>query len=40
MRNRWAQGCRNARALFDELQARGYRGSYVHRRQVLRAWRS
>jgi transposase len=40
LRYRWAQGCRNARALFEELQARGYRGSYVHLRQALRAWRT
>jgi transposase len=39
LRYRWAQGCRNARALFDELRARGYRGSYPHLRHALRGWR-
>ncbi len=39
LRHRWAQGCRNARALFDEVQARGYRGSYAHLRHALTGWR-
>jgi len=39
LRYRWAQGCRNARALFDEVRARGYRGSYAHLRQAIVGWR-
>lgn len=39
LRHRWAQGCRNARALFDELRAQGYRGSYPHLRHALGRWR-
>jgi hypothetical protein len=39
LRHRWAQGCRNARALFEEVRARGYRGSYAHLRHALVGWR-
>ena len=39
LRHRWAQGCRNARGLFDEVRARGYRGSYAHLRHALTGWR-
>lgn len=37
---RWTQGCQNAAALWREIQARGYRGSYVHLRHALRRWRT
>src|SRR4029450_12488765 len=33
---RWTQGCQNAYVLWQEIQARGYRGSYVHLRRALR----
>jgi hypothetical protein len=39
LRCRWAQGCRNARTLCEELRALGYQGSYPHLRQALCAWR-
>ncbi|MBT8224685.1 MAG: helix-turn-helix domain-containing protein, partial [Dactylosporangium sp.] len=37
---RWTSGCRSAKALFTELQARGYRGSYGTVRAYLRPWRA
>jgi len=37
---RWTQGCQNAYVLWQEIQARGYRGSYVHLRRALRGWRT
>jgi transposase len=36
---RWAQGCHNARRLYQELVRRGYRGSEVMVRVVVRPWR-
>src|SRR4030095_4877726 len=37
---RWTQGCQNAYVLWQEIQARGFRGSYVHLRRALRSWRT
>jgi transposase len=37
---RWIQGCHNAYELWQEIQARGFRGSYVHLRRALRGWRT
>jgi len=37
---RWTQGCQNAYVLWQEIQARGFRGSYVHLRRALRGWRT
>jgi transposase len=36
---RWAQGCHNARRLYQELIRRGYRGSEGMVRLVVRPWR-
>jgi transposase len=36
---RWAQGCHNARRLYQELVRRGYRGSEGLGRVVVRPWR-
>jgi transposase len=36
---RWAQGCHNARRLYQELIQRGYRGSEGMVRVVVRPWR-
>ena len=33
---RWTAGCQNAHTLWREVQALGYRGSYVHLRRALR----
>jgi transposase len=35
LHRRWADGCRNARRLFAEIRARGYRGSYSTVRAYL-----
>jgi hypothetical protein len=37
---RWAQGCHNARRLYHELVQRGYRGSEIMVRVVVRPWRT
>jgi transposase len=37
---RWTQGCQNSYELWQEIQARGFRGSYVHLRRALRGWRT
>ena len=37
---RWTQGCQNAYVLWQEIRARGFRGSYVHLRRALRGWRT
>jgi transposase len=37
---RWTQGCQNAYVLWQEIHARGFRGSYVHLRRALRGWRA
>jgi len=37
---RWTQGCQNAHALWQEIQAQGFKGSYVHLRRALRGWRT
>lgn len=37
---RWTQGCQNAYVLWQEIQARGFSGSYVHLRRALRGWRT
>ena len=37
---RWTQGCQNAYVLWQEIQARGFKGSYVHLRRALRSWRT
>jgi transposase len=36
---RWAEGCRNARKLHEEISARGYRGSYRSLSAYLRPFR-
>jgi transposase len=36
---RWAEGCRSARKLHEEIRARGYRGSYPPVASYLRAFR-
>jgi transposase len=40
LKDRWAAGCRNAMRLYEELQARGYSGSYYSVRRQLAQWRS
>jgi transposase len=40
LEERWAAGCRNAQALFRELQARGYRGGHSILRARVAQWRS
>ncbi len=37
---RWTQGCQNAQVLWQEIQAQGFKGSYVHLRRALRGWRT
>jgi transposase len=37
---RWAQGCRNARGLYQDLVRRGYLGSESMVRLVVRPWRT
>jgi transposase len=37
---RWQQGCRQARILWREIRAQGYRGSYAHLRHALSGWRT
>jgi transposase len=37
--DRWAQGCHNARRLYQEVVRRGYRGSEVMVRVAVRPWR-
>jgi len=37
---RWTQGCRNARVLWQEIRAQGFRGSYPHVRHAVRGWRT
>lgn len=39
LRQRWEDGCHNARALFDEIVARGYPGAAGRVRQFLARWR-
>lgn len=39
LKQRWAQGCRNAAKLFEELRAQGYHGSYYSIRRQLLQWR-
>jgi transposase len=39
LNQRWAEGCRNAAVLFEELKARGFSGSYYSVRRQLAAWR-
>jgi len=39
LKSRWADGCRNAAKLFEELQARGFNGSYYAVRRQLARWR-
>lgn len=40
LRSRWAEGCTNARVLWDELQAQGFRGSKRALREYVSAWRT
>jgi transposase len=40
LKERWAEGCQNARQLYAELQSRGYGGSYYSVRRQLAQWRS
>ncbi len=37
---RWQQGCRNAKTLWQEIQAQGYEGSCSHLRLALSGWRT
>jgi transposase len=37
---RWQQGCRHAKILWQEIRAQGYRGSYAHLRHALSGWRT
>ncbi len=39
LRQRWAEGCHNAKHLFDEIKAQGYGGSSVTIRRYVRGWR-
>jgi transposase len=39
LKQRWAEGCRNAAQLFAELRARGFNGSYYAVRRQLACWR-
>lgn len=39
LRQRWAEGCHNARQLYREVRAQGYRGSYCVVRRCVSAWR-
>jgi transposase len=39
LKQRWADGCRNAAKLFEELRARGFSGSYYAVRRQLARWR-
>jgi len=39
LRRRWAEGCHNAKHLFDEIKAQGYGGSSVTIRRYVRGWR-
>ena len=40
LRQRWQEGCRNARQLTQELRQRGFGGSYDRVRRRVAAWRS
>lgn len=40
LKQRWSEGCHNARVLGDELMERGYRGGYTQIRDTVRPWRS
>ena len=37
---RWQQGCRNAKVLWQEIRVQGYVGSYAHLRLALSGWRT
>lgn len=37
---RWTHGCQNARLLWQEIRAQGFRGSYAHLRHALTCWRT
>jgi transposase len=39
LRERWAAGCQNARALWEEIQALGFRGALVTVRRCVGGWR-
>lgn len=39
LKQRWAEGCRNAALLFRELKEQGYTGSYFSVRRQLTRWR-
>jgi transposase len=40
LRSRWAEGCTNARVLWEELQAQGFRGSKRALREYVCGWRT
>jgi len=40
LRKRWDQGCQNGRQLFEEMQQRGYIGSYDGILRLLAEWRT
>lgn len=40
LRQRWAEGCHNARSLYQELLQQGYRGTERQVRAAVRPWRS
>jgi Transposase len=37
--DRWAKGCTRGRQLFEEIQLRGYKGSYSNLERLLAKWR-
>jgi transposase len=39
LRQRWDEGCHNAKRLFADLQQRGFRGSYYMVRRTVARWR-
>jgi transposase len=39
LRQRWGEGCHNARRLFADLQQQGFRGSYYMVRRTVARWR-
>ena len=39
LRQRWAEGCHNARQLMDEIKPKGFAGSYSGVRRLVAGWR-
>ncbi len=40
LQHRWAEGCRNAKQLYDEIKEEGYRGSQLTVRRAMQEWRT